>query len=184
MKKTGSKLFHILYNYFTKQNKDQTVANFSIVSHKVIVKWRKLREQNRNYPLFINWLGYKEGYIDIEHAPRDIGKSSYTLSKLTYLAIESIVAHSNKPLQLSITLGFGLSFISIFYALYLVAKFVFFDYHVEGWTSLMVSIYFLAGLIIGSIGMTGLYIGKIFDEVKHRPLYIIQDTTFQDKLSQ
>ena len=178
IKKASSKLFHIVYNYFTEQNKDQTVANFSIVSHKVIVEWRKLKEQNRNYPLFINWLGYKEAYVDIEHAMRDNGKSSYTFNKLINMAIDNIVSQSNKPLRLSIKFGFTISFFSFIYALYLIMRYFIYNTPVAGWTSVMVSIYFVGGLLFANLGILGLYIGKIFDETKKRPLYIIKETTW------
>ncbi|WP_292661641.1 glycosyltransferase family 2 protein [Nitratifractor sp.] len=178
-KKLGSRLFYKLYNYLTDSNVDNAIGNFGIYSSKVIQSIRRFREQNRSFGLFVLWTGFRRAEIEIAHASRRRGKSSYTLSKLINLAIDSIVAHSNKPLQLSVKFGFSLSFFAILYSVWLVLKYFIWDYHVQGWTSLIVSVYFLAGLIIGSIGMVGLYIGKIFDEVKQRPLYIIRETTFQ-----
>ncbi len=179
LKKMGSTLFYKLYNYLTDSNVDKSISNFGIYGSKVIESVRRFREQNRSFGLFVLWSGFKRIEIEIEHAPREEGESSYTFSKLLNLAIESIVAHSNKPLQLSVKLGFFLSLVSLVYAFWLVFQYIVWDHHVEGWTSLIVSVYFLAGLIIGSIGMTGLYIGKIFDEVKQRPLYLVQETTFE-----
>ena len=178
-KKAGSALFYKIYNYLTDSKIDRAIGNFGIYSAKVIDSVRQFKEQNRSFGLFVLWSGYKRTEIEIIHAEREIGKSSYTLSKLINLAIESIVAHSNKPLQLSVKLGFSLSFLSFLYAFWLIVRYLLWGHHVEGWTSLIVSVYFLAGLIIGSIGMTGLYIGKIFDEVKWRPLYLISETTFE-----
>lgn len=178
-KKLGSKIFYKIYDYFTESKIDNTVANFSLISIKVAKELRKLKEHNRSYPLFVNWLGFKRTNVDIEHASREEGKSSYTFKKLVNLAIDSIVSQSNKPLRLSIQFGFLLSFLSIFYALWLIIRYFLFQIPVEGWTSVMVSIYFIGGLLFANMGFLGLYIGKIFDETKNRPLYVVQETTFE-----
>lgn len=178
-KKLGSKLFYKVYDYFTESKIDNTVANFSLISIKVVKELRKLKEHSRSYPLFVNWLGFKRTNVDIEHARREEGKSSYTFNKLLNLAIDSIVSQSNKPLRLSIKLGFTLSFLSILYAVWLIIRYFLFQIPVEGWTSVMVSIYFIGGLLFANMGFLGLYIGKIFDETKNRPLYVVQETTFE-----
>lgn len=178
-KKISSKLFHIIYNYFTEQNKDSSIANFSIISRQIVSKLRNLKEQNRNYPIFVNWLGYSSATIEIRHASREEGKSSYTLNKLMNMAIDNIVSQSNKPLRLSITFGFVISFISIIYAGFLVLRYIIEGIPVEGWTSVMVSIYFIGGLLFANLGFLGLYIGKIFDETKERPLYLVRETTWK-----
>ncbi len=180
IKKLGSKIFYKIYDYFTESKVDNSVANFSIISVKVVKELRKLKEQNRAFPLFVNWVGFKRTNIDIVHAKREEGESSYTLQKLINLAIDSIVSQSNKPLKLSIKFGFILSFLSIFYAIWLVLRYFIYSVPVEGWTSVMVSIYFIAGLLFANMGFLGLYIGKIFDETKDRPLYVIQETTFDE----
>ncbi len=177
-KKLGSKIFYKIYNYFTESKVDNSVANFSLISSKVVHELRKLKEHNRSYPLFVNWLGFRRANVDIEHAAREDGTSSYTLQKLINLAIDSIVSQSNKPLRLSIKFGFLLSFLSIFYALWLIIRYFLLQIPVEGWTSVMVSIYFIGGLLFANMGFLGLYIGKIFDETKKRPIYVVQETTF------
>ncbi|MCI0501123.1 MAG: glycosyltransferase family 2 protein [Epsilonproteobacteria bacterium] len=179
IKKLGSKVFYKIYDYFTESKIDNTVANFSIISKKVTLELRKLKEHNRSYPLFVNWLGFKRINVDIEHAAREEGSSSYTLKKLVNLAIDSIVSQSNKPLRLSIKFGFLLSFISLVFASWLVIRFFLFSIPVTGWTSVMVSIYFIGGLLFANMGFLGLYIGKIFDETKNRPLYVVKETTFK-----
>ena len=175
-KQLGSKLFYKVYNYFTESKIDNTVANFSIISSKVVKKIKILREQNRSYPLSVNWVGFKRTNINIEHAKREEGKSSYTLKKLIDLAIDSIVSQSNKPLRLSIKFGFILSFLSLSYAIFLMSRYFIQGTPVEGWTSVMVSIYLIGGLLFANMGMLGLYIGKIFDETKGRPIYIVEQT--------
>lgn len=179
-KRFGSKVFYTIYNYFTEAKVDSSVANFSIISRKVAQNFRRFNEHSRLYPLFINWLGFKRADIEIEHAKREEGKSSYSLAKLINLAIDSIVAQSNKPLKLSIKFGFIISTLSMLYGFYLIAKYLLWGVSVEGWTSVMVSIYFIAGLIIANFGILGLYIGKIYDEAKNRPLYVVDETTFKE----
>ena len=180
IKKLSSKLFYKVYDYFTESKIDNTIANFSIISKKVLNTLKKMREQNRTYPLFVNWIGFKRTEINIKHSSRDEGKSSYTFSKLINLAIDSIVSQSNKPLKLSIKFGFILSFLSLIYACLLVLRYFIFSIPVEGWTSVMVSIYFIGGLLFANMGILGLYVGKIFDETKNRPIYIISEITFQE----
>ncbi|SDJ02814.1 dolichol-phosphate mannosyltransferase [Alteribacillus bidgolensis] len=175
-KKGSSKLFYKVYDYFTENKTDPAIANFSISSRKVIKNFQQLREQNRNFPLFIQWMGFDTAAVNVEHKERAYGSSSYSLSKLINLAIEGIVAQSNKPLRLSIKFGFLLSFGAVLYGLYLMYQYFFMFQPVPGWTSMMVSIYFIGGLIFANLGVLGLYMGKVFNEVKNRPLYIVQES--------
>lgn len=182
LKKLGSRLFYKIFSWLTDSKVDNRIGNFGIYSRKAVANIVALKEQNRSFGLFALWVGFRRIEIDIEHAPRPYGKSSYTLNRLVHLAMDSIVAHSNKLLHLSVQLGFTLSFLSLVYVLWLVAKYFTWAIPVPGWTSLIVSMYFTAGLIIGCIGIVGLYVGKIFDEVKKRPLYIIDSITFEDNI--
>ncbi|MFG6147776.1 glycosyltransferase family 2 protein [Halobacillus sp. B23F22_1] len=174
-KRLSSKLFYRTYDYFTGHSSDHTVANFSIAEKKVIEGFRQMKEQNRLYPLFLQWMGYKTASIPVEHNGRGDGSSSYSLKKLITLATDTIIAQSNKPLRLSIQFGFFISLGSFIYGLYLFIRYFFMDQHVQGWTSVMVSMYFIAGLMFFNFGILGLYIGKVFDEAKGRPLYLIRE---------
>ena len=178
-KRLSSKIFYKVFDYFTETNTDNTIANFSIISHKVHFALKKYKEQNRSYALFVNLLGFNRTDIDVEHALREEGKSSYTFSKLINLAIDGIVSQSNKPLKLSIKFGFIVSFGAFLYALWLTIRYLMYGISVEGWTSVMVSMYLIAGLLFLNLGFLGLYIGKIFDETKNRPLYIVDEVTWE-----
>ncbi|RSL34767.1 glycosyltransferase [Salibacterium salarium] len=181
IKRWESKLYYKVYDYFTENTSDPAIANFSISSRKVIQNFQQLREQNRNFPLFIKWMGFDTATVNVEHQERVSGKSSYNLSKLMNLAIDGIVSQSNKPLRLSIKFGFLLSFGALIYGLYLMYQYFFMFEPLPGWTSLMVSIYFVGGLIFANLGVLGLYMGKVFNEVKDRPLYIVQESVgFQE----
>lgn len=112
--------------------------------------------------------------IPIEHAERTYGKSSYNFRRMMSLAFDAVVSQSNKPLKLSIKLGLLMSFLSFVYAIFLVFKHVTTDILI-GWTSIMTAIFFIGGLLFANLGLLGLYIGKIFNEVKGRPLYVVSD---------
>lgn len=181
IRKWFSKNFYRLFSYFTGSKVDHRIASFGIYSKKVILSIRQLREQNRSFGLFALWVGFHRAEIDINHATRTHGRSSYTLGKMLRLAFDSIVAHSDRLLRLTVMLGFTLSMLSFSYALWIILRYFLWSTPVSGWTSIIVSIYFSTGVIIGAVGVVGLYVGKIFDEVKHRPLYLISDTTFELK---
>ncbi|MDD3325133.1 MAG: glycosyltransferase family 2 protein [Sulfurospirillaceae bacterium] len=175
-KRLGSLVFNRVLEYFTDTKHDNTIANFGIYSQKVIQTINRYREQSRDFLLFAKIVGFKKTEIEIEHAQRAYGKSSYNLSKLIRLAVDSILSHSNKPLRLTIQWGFFIASSSLVFAFWLVLRYFIYDTPVEGWTSLMVSMFFLFGLLFAVLGIVGLYIGKIFDEVKNRPLYIVKET--------
>lgn len=171
----SSKLFYKTLEYFTETEHDHTIGNFGIYSKKVIEAVRSLKEKSRDFLLLVKIVGFKKTEIDVEHDERIYGTSSYTLSKMVNLAIDSIVSHSNKPLKLIIKFGLIVSILSLFVALGLVIAHYTYGFTAEGWTSLMVSMFFLFGILFGILGIIGLYIGKIFDQVKDRPLYIIDE---------
>lgn len=177
LKRAASKVFYRIYDYFANSNSDYTAANFSISAKKVVMAFRQMREQNRFFPLFIHWMGYKSTSIAIEHNARREGKSSYNIKKMINLATDAIISQSNKPLRLSIQFGFLVALASFIYGVYLFGRYFFLDEPVQGWTSVMVSIFFIGGLIFFNFGILGLYIGKIFNETKGRPLYLIRETT-------
>ena len=174
-KKLASRLFYRVLEYFTDTEHDKTIANFGIFSRQVIETVNLYREQNRSFPLFVKIAGFKRTKIPVQHDDRLYGKSSYNLTKLINLAIDSIVAHSNKPLRLFIQMGFFIALGSLLYACWLFLSYFLYGDIAEGWTSMMVSMFFMFGLLFGILGILGLYIGKIFDEVKGRPLYIIRE---------
>lgn len=176
IKKLTSRLFYFVFNYFTETKFDHTIANFGMYSQKVITNFRLLKEQNRSFPLFIQWLGFNPVFVEIEHSNRLDGKSSYSWGKLLNLAIDVIVAQSNKPLKLSIQIGLLTSFVSFVLGTFFIVKHFILNIAVPGWTSIIVSLFFVSGLIFANLGLLGLYIGKIFNETKDRPLYIIKDS--------
>ncbi len=178
MKKFTSWLFYVVFNYLTDKALDNRIANFGIYSHKVIQSILRYPEKDRSFGLLAVLVGFPRAEIEIEHAQRPNGESAYTFGKRLSLALDHILSHSNKPLLLAVKMGFLCSFISSLYALWLIIRYFLWAYITEGWTSVMVSLFFVSGMIISVTGMVGIYIGKIYNEVKQRPLYIVQETTF------
>nr|VFK56591.1 MAG: dolichol-phosphate mannosyltransferase [Candidatus Kentron sp. TC] len=175
-----SKLFYVVFNYLTDQKLSNTVANFGIYSRAVIDAVLQYKEHDRSFGLLVSLVGYKRTEIDIVHAAREVGSSAYNFRTRLRMAEEHILSHSTKPLGLVIEFGLLISLSSLFYALFLIIRYMFISMGVPGWHSLMVSMFFLSGIIISLIGMVGLYVGKIINEVKERPLFIVESTTLDD----
>ena len=182
MKVAVSRLYRLVFDYFTETTSDPAVANFGIYKRKVIDAFLTMRERNRTLQLFIRWLGFRNTSINIEHAARIGGESGYRFGKLFRMALSNIVSQSNKPLKISIAFGLFMSLSSLMYALYLAIRHLLWDVPVPGWTSVMVSIYFIGGLLFANLGVLGLYLGKVFDETKGRPLYVIRERTWSESI--
>lgn len=175
-----SKYFYKLFDHLTDNTSDNTVSNFGIYSRQTIDHYLALKEKIRLFPFMVKWLGFKTGYIDVEHSSRLSGRSSYSYYRLINLAFDAIISQTNKPLRISIKLGFTMSAASFLYLMYLVLQKLLFNVSM-GWTSIMVSVFFVGGLLFANLGLIGIYIGKIYDEVKNRPLYVIKETIGQSK---
>ena len=170
-----SKLFYKVYDYFTDGNFDSSICNFSISKRKVIDSYCRMREHNRAFVMFVRWLGYNQTAIELEADERFEGKSSYNFKKKLRMAFEIITSQSNKPLLFSVKAGFVIALLSFVYIIYLVVRTIAFGDVLVGWTSIMASIYLITGILLCAIGVTGIYIGNIFEEAKNRPIYIISE---------
>ncbi len=175
LKKLSSKFFYWIYGYFTAGAFDCSICNFSISRRIVMDNYKRMGDQNRAFILFIKWMGFKQAIVDIDHDERASGKSSYTLRKQLRLALEIITTQSNKPLILSIQIGFTVALVAFLYALCITARYLIYHVTVAGWTSTIVSIYFVGGLILAQMGILGLYIGYVFDQTKGRPIFIVRE---------
>ena len=173
-KKMLSRLFYKLLSYLTGTEHDPEVANFGIYSKDVIRAVISMREPIRHFPSLVKWIGFNSAKVDVEHAPRLEGKSSYDLRKLSKLAIDIILAYSDKPLVLLIRAGSLLSFGAMIVAIYYTYQSLAGNIVVLGYASLMVSIWFLSGVIMATMGVVGRYVGKTFEGVRNRPLYVIK----------
>jgi len=173
-KKLVSKLFYKTLGYLTGSKQDETVANFGIYKANVIKEVCNLRESIRYFPTMVKWVGFKTAYVNVEHASRKEGQSNYNVKKMLNLALDIVLAFSDKPLRLIIKLGMSIATVSFLMAIYAIYKKIDGDVSVSGYASLITSIWFLSGCILITLGVIGLYVGKIFEGVKNRPLYIIE----------
>ncbi|MFC1818491.1 glycosyltransferase family 2 protein [Thermodesulfobacteriota bacterium] len=175
-KKFMSLLFRLVYTSLSEVKPRPATSNFSIISREVIKNFRRIRDESRAYALIILWMGYKTGYVTVKHSKRFAGQTTYSLRKSMGFAIDSIVSQSSRPLRLSIEIGFIVSALSLLLGLWLIFRHFFLGIAVPGWASIMVSLYFIGGMIFANMGVIGIYLGKIFDETKGRPLYIVRET--------
>jgi dolichol-phosphate mannosyltransferase len=177
-KRFGSWLFYRLFSWLADIDFDGSSGNFRIVSRKVVAALRQMREQLRFFGGQVKWMGFPTATIGVRHDERYAGPSTYTFAKLLRLAGETILAYSDKPLRLSVRFGFALAAVAFCFGIYIVVRAALYGTAITGWASLIVSIYFIGGVIIAILGVIGIYLGKTFDEAKKRPLYIVMHTTF------
>ena len=168
-----SRLFYRVLSFLSGARYDNTIACFGVYHQIVIQSILKMPETIRFFPAMVNWVGFTKTVIPVEHAKRAEGKSSYTFRKQMKLALDILLAYSDKPLRLIIGLGLFISFLA-----FLLGGVIFYRYqkgqiHVIGYASLITSICFFSGIIVSVLGVIGLYIGKIFDGIKNRPSYLV-----------
>ncbi len=175
LKKLSSKYFFKLLSYLTNTTIDSSIGNFGIYSKKAISEVLKMKEVNKTFSLIIKLVGFKSSTVEVEHGNRFEGKSNYNFRKLSNLAIDLVISHSDKPLRLTVKLGFIISSLSFMFAFYNVFAYFTGIIQVQGFSSLIFSIWFLSGLVIFTLGIVGLYISKILENVKQRPPFIIDE---------
>ena len=146
-----------------------------LFNDKVKRSFLMLKETDRLYLQILRWLGYDNGFVEVKHHKRYAGKSSYTFSKMIQVAVRGWVSFSNRLLYYAVMFGFALAVLAVLGALYIVYQYFNHGYQ-TGWASLFVAIIFSTGIVLMSIGVTGIYIGKIFNQVKDRPLYIVDES--------
>ena len=176
LKRLSSATFHRVYDFLSGFKTDKAVAEFGIYSRKVVKVYCSIPEYSRSFVELVHTLGFKKTTVDVLHDHRLEGESSYNLYRLLKLSYDSIISNSNRPLHLAVSLGLIMSVISFLMAIYnIFAKFYGLN-EVVGYTSTIFSIWFVGGLLLFMMGILGLYIGKIFDQVKGRPVFIVSET--------
>ena len=175
LKKLSSKLFYKVFNYLSGGQFNNEIGNFGIYKKKVIDSILNINDYIKFFPLFINWIGFRNISIPIEHGEREEGKSSYSISRLLKLAFNVIISFSDKPLRLFINFGLGISILSFILGIYYLYLSITHKITQPGFSSLILSIWFLSGIIISCIGIVGVYLGKTFDQAKNRPTFIIDE---------
>lgn len=172
LKLASAYLFYRLMKTFVQRDLPADCGDFRLLSRPALLALRKMKERHRFVRGMIAWLGFKQTIIQFNRNPRFAGNTHYPWSKMFRLSWDAAISFSNIPLRLSVYLGFLTASTGFFYGTYAV-------YHawvrrdvVPGWTSSIVLLCLLGGMIMFCLGIIGEYIGKIFEEIKGRPLYI------------
>jgi polyisoprenyl-phosphate glycosyltransferase len=174
LKRLSSKLFYRTLAWLTGSHQDERVANFGIYSKAVISEISAMRESIRYFPTMVRWVGFRQTSIDVIHAANESRGSSYNFKKMFNLALDIMLAYSDKPIRLTVKFGLLVAITGFLFAIYTLFRYLQGEIIVAGYASLIISLWLLAGFILMTLGMVGLYIGKTFEGVKNRPIYIVE----------
>ena len=176
LKKMTSRIFYRLMNAFSETSIQPFAADFRLLDRKVVDSLKTIEERDRFLRGLIGWVGFSSIGVTYKADARFAGRSKYTFRKMMRLALDGIVSFSATPLHLVTYLGLAVSFLSFLYGLYSLYSYFFTDRTVPGWTSILVTVLFLGGVQLVSIGVLGEYLIRVYNEAKGRPLYIIKDS--------
>ena len=168
--------FYAFLAWLTGEPYDRTVANFSISSGKAVRAFRTHRERDRSFPMVMRQVGFERATVDVAHAPRFAGTTSYSLRKLLAFALQNVVAASTRPLVLSVQFGLFIAATSLAFSAYVLIQYLRHRIEVPGWATLTLLTSFLFGLLFMQLGVIGLYLGRTFEQAKNKPLYHVAET--------
>jgi dolichol-phosphate mannosyltransferase len=174
-KKETSKIFHRVLRHLTDTDVPLDIGDFRLIDRRALDAFRAMRERNRYVRGMFGWIGFKQIGVPYVRPGRFAGETKWPVSKLIRLAIDGIISFSNVPLRLVLQIGFFVSIISFCAGIAAIVIKLSGSYAVSGWASLAVFISFIGGVQLVVIGVMGEYVGRIYDEVKRRPLYIVRD---------
>lgn len=177
LKRQSSKLFYWTLAYLTGTEQNEEVANYGIYHRKLVQAVLSMHDKIKYFPAMVKWVGFRQIGIPVAHAERAEGKSSYSFKRLLMLALDTILSFSDKPLRLIVKFGAILSLLTILFSIYILIQYFLGNIHIQGYASIIMSTMFLSGVIITVIGMVGLYVGRTFEQVKNRPVFIVAETT-------
>lgn len=175
LKRFYSHAFYSVFSYLTETNQDAAIANFGIYNKKVIEAVLEMDDNIRYFPAMVQWVGFRSTSVDVEHSSRAQGQSTYNLRKLLRLAVNNVISFSDKPLRLVAQGGLMLSAVSFTIGLLYLAGYLLGVVKVAGYASLIISIWLTAGINIFVLGLVGIYVGKAFEKIKGRPVFIIDE---------
>lgn len=175
LKRLAFKSFYRVLHALSTVNIPMDAGNFSLLDRCVVEVMRKMPERHRYISGLRAWIGFKQVGITYDRSPRFAGEPQMSLRRLVHLAMDGIFSFSNVPLRVAVYVGFVSALISFVGGFYVIYEKLFTDKAILGWTSTIVSITFLGGMILMTLGVIGEYIGRIYDEVKQRPLYVVRE---------
>lgn len=174
-KKVTAKYFYRLLHSMTNVDIPVDTGDFRLIDRKVADVLRGLKEKNRFVRGLVSWVGFRQTAVEYIREERWAGETKYPLKKMLRFAMDGITSFSHKPLRLATYLGFGLSGLSFVYLLVVLAQAIFTSTTQPGWASIVAINLFFNGIVLILLGIIGEYIGRIYDESKNRPLYILQE---------
>ncbi len=182
LKKATAKAFYQTIGKMSPIPIPSNTGDFRLLDRRVVEAIKKLPERTRFMKGLFAWVGYKQTSILFDREARHSGNSNWSYWKLWNFALDGIISFSFLPLKVWSYVGVTISLISLFYALYLVVRTLVFGVDVPGYASLMVAILFLGGVQLITLGVLGEYLGRVYEEVKGRPLYFVREKYgFEDK---
>jgi len=176
-KKFTAKVFYRLLRKMTDVDIPVDTGDFRLIDRKVCDALKKVNERNRYVRGIISWLGFRQTGVEFARDKRFAGETKYPLKKMFKFAFDAITSFSYKPLKLASYAGFLISMISFIYLIAVLSQKLFIGRTVAGWASIVAVNLFFNGIILIILGIIGEYIGRIYDEAKGRPLYIIRQLT-------
>lgn len=174
-KKFTSRMYYRTLQRFSHIEIQEDTGDFRLLDRRAVEALKEFRESERNTKAMFSWIGFNKKEILYDRDERAAGEGKWPYLKLINLAIDGITSFTTAPLRISTVLGFIISFIAFVYLLFLVIRTVFFGTDLGGYPSTMAVILFLGGVQLLSLGIIGEYIGRIFNETKHRPLYLVEE---------
>ena len=175
LKKMGTKLYYYLLRKLTNAPVQVDVGDFRLLDKKCVLAMRQMRESQRYTKGLFSWIGYRKKEIPFEVAARVAGETKWNYARLVELAIDGLTSYTTLPLRMAGILGFVVSMLAIVYMLYIIVKTIIYGIDLPGYPSLVSMILFIGGMQLIVLGIIGEYLGKIFNETKNRPLYLIGD---------
>jgi glycosyltransferase involved in cell wall biosynthesis len=171
----AARAFTTVFNILSGQvHSDPHLGGFSLLSRKVVDAFLRIHDVHRHYLLILGWMGFKTAVVPVVHQPRHAGKSTYAFGRLVKHAVEGLTSQSTLLLKIAVGLGFAYVCLALAGTIYLCIRY-FTQGFLAGWASTIVLLLASTGLILMSIGVLGIYIGQIFEQVRGRPLYLVQD---------
>lgn len=174
LKRLSSTTYNYVYGKLSGLKADKTIANYGIYNRRVVDAFNEMKDVSRSFQSLLAYVGFRWEALDVEHSERYEGKSSYSWGRLIRLSLDIILSNSNIPLKLAIQLGAVMTVIAMAMVLYNLVVFLVSDV-IPGFSATIISIWFVGGIIVFILGIVGLYIDKIFNQVKARPIYIISE---------
>jgi len=181
-KRTTARVFYRILKRLTSVDIPVDTGDFRLIDHRVLAQFNTMRERARFVRGMISWVGFRQGEVRYVRHQRLAGRTKYPFRKMLQFAVDGLLSFSQAPLKLASTLGLLCSAVSFFFIVYgLVQKYVYPEHVIPGWSSLFSAILFLGGIQLICLGVLGEYVGRIYEEIKKRPLYVVDEEVNFDR---